>query len=57
LTGKIAIDDGLWERIEALVPAKPRRSGNAGRKRLDDRQAMNGILFILHTRFRRAERF
>jgi transposase len=49
LTGKIAVDDGLWERIEALVLAKPRRSGNAGRKRLDDRRAMNGILFVLHT--------
>ena len=49
MTGKIAVDDGLWERIEALVPAKPRRSRNPGRKRLDDRQAMNGILFVLHT--------
>jgi transposase len=49
LTVTIAVDDGLWERVEALIPAKPRRFRNPGRKRLDDRRAMNGMLFVLHT--------
>jgi transposase len=49
LIGKITVDDSLWKRIEALIPAKSRRSRSPGRKRLDDRQAMNGILFVLHT--------
>jgi hypothetical protein len=49
LTGKITVDASLWKRIEALVSAKSRRSRSPSRKLLDDRQAMNGILFVLHT--------
>jgi transposase len=49
LTVTIAVDDGLWERVEVLILAKPQRFRNPGRKRLDDRRAMNGILFVLHT--------
>jgi transposase len=49
LTGTTAVDEGLWERVEALIPPKPRRFRNPGRKRLNDRRAMDGVLFVLHT--------
>lgn len=49
MTTTIAVDDGLWERIEAPISAKPQRFRSPSRQRLDDRQAMNGILFVLHT--------
>ena len=41
--------DGLWERIEPLLPRKPRRFRYPGRKPFDDRLALQGILFVLHT--------
>ena len=41
--------DGLWERIEPLLPAKQRRFRYPGRKPFDDRLALQGILFVLHT--------
>jgi transposase len=28
LTGTIAVGDGLWERVEALIPPRPRRFRN-----------------------------
>ena len=43
------VPDGLWERIEPLLPARQRRFRYPGRRRLDDRQALQGILFVLHT--------
>ena len=43
------VSDGLWERIEPLLPKKPRRFGYPGRKPFDDRLALQGILFVLHT--------
>jgi transposase len=39
----------LWELIEPLLPVKERRFRSPGRKRLPDRQALQGILFVLHT--------
>ncbi|WP_433250247.1 transposase [Actinomadura nitritigenes] len=44
--------DSLWERIEPLLPEVERRKRHAGRKRLDDRRVLCGILFVLHTRIR-----
>jgi transposase len=41
--------DGLWERIEPLLPVIPRRVDHPGRKRLDDRKVLSGILFVLYT--------
>src|SRR5262245_12978496 len=35
--------------IEPLLPVKERQFGYPGRKRLPDRQALQGILFVLHT--------
>lgn len=43
------LPDGLWQRIEPLLPAHQRRYRYPGRKRLDDRKALCGILFVLHT--------
>lgn len=43
------VPDGLWERIELLLPVVPRRTGHPGRKRLDDRKVLSGILFVLYT--------
>jgi transposase len=43
------VPDGLWERIAPLLPHRPRRFRYPGRKRLDDRRALCGILFVLHT--------
>ena len=39
----------LWARIEPLLPVVPRRADHPGRKRLDDRKALCGILFLLYT--------
>src|SRR5436309_8885937 len=43
------VSDGLWELVEPLLPKKERRFRYPGRKRLPDRQALQGILFALHT--------
>ena len=43
------VPDGLWERIEPLLPKVVRRYRYPGRKRLPDRQALQGILFVLYT--------
>lgn len=43
------VSDELWEIIEPLLPKKERRFRYPGRKRLPDRQALQGILFVLHT--------
>src|SRR4051795_4276714 len=43
------LPDGLWERIEPLLPRTPRRFRYPGRKPLDDRRVLQGILFVLHT--------
>lgn len=43
------VSDGLWERIEPLLPRVERRFRYPGRKRLDDRAALQGISFVLHT--------
>ena len=43
------VSDELWELIEPLLPRKERRFRYPGRKRLPDREALQGILFVLHT--------
>ena len=47
---KPLLPDELWERInELLPPPKPRRFRFPGRKPLDNRKALTGILFVLKT--------
>src|SRR5205085_9846480 len=43
------VSDELWRRIEPLLPKVERRFRYPGRKRLPDRQALQGILFVLQT--------
>jgi transposase len=43
------VSDGLWERVEPLLPRRTRRFRYPGRKPLDDRLVLSGILFVLHT--------
>ncbi|WP_408996956.1 IS5 family transposase [Streptomyces ipomoeae] len=46
------MDDGLWARIEPLLPVVPRKRSRPGRKRLDSRKVLCGILFVLSTGIR-----
>ena len=46
---KPIIDDKTWAILEPLVPVKPRRARYPGRKRLDNRAVLTGILFVLRT--------
>ncbi|TDD85850.1 IS5 family transposase [Actinomadura rubrisoli] len=46
------VPDSLWERIEPLLPRVERRKRHTGRKPLDDRKVLCGILFVLHTGIR-----
>ncbi|WP_220289438.1 IS5 family transposase [Streptomyces sp. MBT84] len=43
------VPDELWARIEPLLPVVQRRTDHPGRKRLDDRKVLSGILFVLYT--------
>jgi transposase len=43
------VSDELWELVEPLLPRVERRFRYPGRKRLPDRLALQGILFVLHT--------
>jgi transposase len=47
---KLLVTDDLWVRIEPLLPPHPsRRFRFPGRKPLDDRKILTGILFVLKT--------
>jgi transposase len=48
---KPLLPDALWERIRPLLPPPPasKRPDRPGRKRLDDRRCLIGILFVLKT--------
>jgi len=42
------LDDSLWQSVKPLIPQhKPRRFRHPGRKPINDRQALTGILFVL----------
>ena len=43
------VSAALWEKLEPLLPEAPPRSAQGGRPRVDDRRALNGILFVLRT--------
>lgn len=44
------VDDGLWKLIEPLLPPpKRRRKRHPGRKPIDNRRALTGILFVLRS--------
>jgi transposase len=43
------VPDELWKLIEPLIPKVKRRYRYPGRKRIDDRKVLTGILFVLQT--------
>jgi transposase len=44
------LPDGMWARVAPLLPApKPRRHRHPGRRPVDDRAALAGIVFVLKT--------
>src|SRR6185437_13247262 len=43
------VPDELWARIRPLLPVIPRRADHPGRRRLDNRKVLCGILFVLYT--------
>jgi transposase len=43
------VSDELWRVMEPLLPRHERRYRYPGRKRLSDREALQGILFVLVT--------
>lgn len=49
MTRHALIHSGLWQRIEPLLPEPKISKTGAGRPRLPDRAALNGILFVLRT--------
>jgi transposase len=45
---KPLVSDALWERVQPLLPPpKPRRRRYPGRKPIDDRKCLAGIIFVL----------
>jgi transposase len=43
------LDDELWNLIEPLLPRTTRRYRHPGRRQIDDRKVLSGILFVLST--------
>ena len=43
------VGDELWGLVEPLIPKVKRRYRYPGRKRIDDRRVLTGILFVLKT--------
>ncbi|WP_437126613.1 IS5 family transposase [Paraconexibacter antarcticus] len=46
---RFEVSDELWAEIEPLIPVRVRRRRHPGRKAIDDRLVLNGILHVLHT--------
>ena len=47
---ELLVSDALWERIEPLLPPpKHRRFHHPGRKPIDRRKVLTGIIFVLKT--------
>lgn len=43
------LTDELWAFVEPFIPQKKRRAKNPGRKPIEDRKCLEGILFVLMT--------
>ena len=44
---KQLVSDELWELVEPLIPTVERRHRFPGRRRIEDRKVLTGILFVL----------
>ena len=49
MPSRFEISDELWAEIAPLIPPRQRRHRHPGRKPIEDRLALNGILHVLHT--------
>ncbi|MGO9753873.1 MAG: IS5 family transposase [Solirubrobacteraceae bacterium] len=50
MAGVFALPDAMWERIEPLIPEHVNHHPmGGGRRRVPDRQVMDGIFFVLRT--------
>ena len=49
MPSRFEISDELWAEVEPLIPVGKRRRRYPGRKAIDDRLTLNGILHVLHT--------
>ena len=47
--GEQVLTDQLWKRLEPLIPTPARRYCFPGRRRVDNRAALEGILFVVRT--------
>ena len=47
MPSRFEISDELWAEVKPLIPARPRRRRYPGRKAIDDRLVLNGILHVL----------
>ena len=47
--GNWRLDDKLWKRMSPLLPARKPHPLGCHNPRIPDRDAMNAILFVLHT--------
>jgi transposase len=43
------VSEQLWLRLAPLIPPRPRRFRYPGRRSVDDRAALAGIVFVLRT--------
>jgi transposase len=43
------VDDELWEIVQRLLPVRRRHKTHPGRKPLNDRRVLTGILFVLQS--------
>lgn len=43
------VPDGLWERVAPLLPVPKKKKHGRGRPRVDDRAALEAIVFVLKT--------
>jgi transposase len=43
------LTDEQWQVVEPLIPVPPRRPDGRGRPRIDDREILNGILWVMRT--------
>jgi putative transposase len=48
ISEKFQLPDELWEKIKPLIP-EPEPKKKEGRPRMNDRQAMTGIYYVLRT--------
>ncbi len=54
---KPLLPEELWDRIRPLLPPppEPKRPDRPGRKRIDDRLCLTGVLFVLKTGINRED--